>query len=150
MLWLRKLIHLLPWVMREREESLDEELQSYLEIAAEEARSRGMSRTDARFAAKRDLGNLLRAKEQARCEWLSPRLDQCAQDLRYAFRTLARTPLFTSVAILSLALGIGAATSIFSLVDAVLLKPLPYQDSGQLVAIREVVPAMSRAYPRSR
>ena len=147
MLWLRKLILLLPWVRRGREESLDEELQSYLEIAAEEARSRGMPPTDARFAAKRDLGNMLRAKEQARSEWLSPRLDQCVQDLCYAVRTLARTPLFTSVAILSLALGIGAATSIFSLVDAVLLKPLPYQDSGQLVAVREVVPAMARAYP---
>jgi hypothetical protein len=150
MLWLRKLILLLPWVRREREESLDEELQSYLEIAAEEARSRGLSPRDARFAAKRDLGNMLRAKEQARSEWLSPRLDQCVQDLRYAFRTLARTPLFTFVAVLSLALGIGAATSIFSLVEAVLPKPLPYQDSGQLVAVREVVPPWPAPIPRSR
>jgi predicted permease len=147
MQWLRKLSLLLPWVRHQREKSLDEELQSYLEMAAAEARSRGLSPKNAQFAARRDLGNMLRAKEQVRGEWLSPRVDQCIQDLRYATRTLARTPLFTSVAVLSLALGIGCATAVFSLVEGVLLKPLPYQDSGRLVAIREVVPAMSRAYP---
>lgn len=147
MLWFQKLLLLLPWVRRAREESLDEELRSYLEMAAAEAAEAGIPTEEARHAASRDLGNLVRAKEQARGEWSFPRLEQVGQDLRYALRTLTRTPLFTTVAVLSLGLGIGAATAIFSLVEGVVLKPLRYRDSGQLTYVREVVPALAHVYP---
>jgi len=138
---------LLPWVRRGRERVLEEELRSYLEMAAEEARRSGMPAEEAEFAARRDFGSILRAKEDVRSEWISPGLESVVQDLRFAVRSLRRTPLFTGVAVLSLALGIGAASTVFSLVDGVLLKPLSYRDSGQLVYVREVVPELAGVYP---
>jgi predicted permease len=145
---MHKLMLLLPWVRRKREQTLEQEFRSYLEMAEEEARRSGRSAEEAAYAARRDLGNMLRAKEDVRSEWISPRLEQVVQDVRYAIRSLKRTPLFTVVAVLSLALGIGAAGGVFSLVDGILLKPLAYRDSGQLVYVQEVVPALSRVYPR--
>ncbi len=148
MLWLNKLMLLMPGVRRKRAKALDEELQSHLEMAAEQGRDGGLSQEDALIAARRDLGNPLRAKEEVRGEWLSPGIETVGQDLRYALRTLRNAPLFTSVAILSLALGIGAATAVFSLVEGVILKPLAYRDPGRLTYIQEVVPALERVYGR--
>lgn len=85
-------------------------------------------------------------KREARAVWL-PGWDTLSQDLRFAVRTLARTPAFTLVAVLSLALGTGAATALFSLVDTVALKPLAYRQPGRLVFIREVVPPLAHIYP---
>jgi putative ABC transport system permease protein len=147
MLWLRRLLLTLPWIRHSREQSLNEELQSHLDLAAREARNDGASPEHAHWVARRDLGSTLRTQEQARNEWLLPGLEHTSQDARYAFRTLAQAPLFTSVAIVSLALGIGAATAIFSLVEGVLLKPLAYPEPGRLVYVQEFVPALSHIYP---
>jgi predicted permease len=146
MFWFRKLILLLPWERRKREEALGEELNSHIEMVAEEARNSGLSAEDALFAARRDLGSRLKATEQVRGEWLSPKIDIIAQDVRYAWRTLARTPSFTVVAVLSLALGIGAATAVFSVVHGVILKPIAYREPGRLTYVQEVVPALARVY----
>ncbi len=143
MWWFRKLMLVWPAARRRRERALEEELRSHLEMAEAEARGSGMSLEEARATAQRDLGGWLRTQEQVRGEWLSPGLEQIEQDLRYAVRTLGRARLFTTVAILSLALGIGAATAVFSLVEGVLLKPLAYRDSGQLTYIQEWSPHWS-------
>ncbi len=124
MIWLQKLILLLPWVRRNRDQTLEEELTSYIDISAQNAEQSGLSPDEARFAAKRDLGNISRAKEETRSQWSFPRWEQLSQDLRYGIRALRRTPTFTAVAILSLALRIGAANSVFALVDGIVLSPL--------------------------
>ncbi len=148
MIWLRKLaLLLLPWVRRQREQSLGEELRTYLDLAAEEAKSSGLSAEEAAFAAHRDLGNVSLAKEESRSEWTFPFVEELSQDIRYALRTFKRTPLFATVAVATLALGIGAATSIFSLVDSIVLEPLAYRDSGQLLYVQEIVPALQNIYP---
>ena len=121
MTWFSKLLLLLPPVRRRRERSLEQELDSYLEMSAAHARESGMSEEEALAAARRDLGNRSRAKEDVRAEWIAPSLDSCAADLRYALRGLRKSPLFTLVAILSLSIGLGAATAIFSLVEGVAL-----------------------------
>ena len=147
MLWLQKLKLLLPWERRKHEKILEEDLTSYLEMSADDARKSGLTPDEARFAARRDLGNLLRTKEQSRSEWIFPRWEQLTQDFRYAIRALRRAPLFTTVAILSLALGIGAANSVFSLVNGIVINPLAYRDSGRLIYLQEVVPPLAHVCP---
>jgi predicted permease len=85
--------------------------------------------------------------KNSRVEFLQGTLDTLSHDLRFAFRTLLRAPAFTIVAVLSLALGAGAATALFSLVNTITLKPLSYREPGQLVFIREVVPPLAHIYP---
>ena len=138
MYWLRRLLLLLPGRRQARARELDEELRANLALAIEEA---GDERS-----ARRDFGSAARAREEARAVWF-PGWDAIAQDVRFAFRTLSRAPVFTAVAVLSLALGTGAATALFSLVDTVVLKPLAYRDPGRLVYVREVVPALAHIYP---
>lgn len=146
-MWLRRLALTLPWVRRKREQSLNEELQSYMAMATDAARENGASVEDAWFEAKRDLGSAIRIQEEVRGERLLAGVERMMQDMRYACRTVPRAPLFTVVVVLSLALGIGSATAIFSLVEAVLLKPLTYPDAGRLLFIREAVPALAHIYP---
>ncbi len=145
--WLRRLPLLLPWVRRRREHTLHEELASYLEMAEDAGRDDGLSPEQARRAARRDLGNLTLTRESVRTEWVPPKLEHLVQDICYLARALRREPLFTCIAICSLAFGIGAANTVFSLVDGILLKPLAYTQPGQLVYIREFVPALSHVYP---
>jgi len=119
-----------------------EELRSYLEIETDENIARGMSLDAARRAAHLKLGNTVRIREEIyRMNTISP-LDTLGRDLRLALRGMRRRPGFTLAVVLTLALGIGANTAIFAVVDGILIKPLPYPDAGELVSIEHVAPGL--------
>ena len=120
-----------------REQDLEDELRAHIEMQTEENVRRGMPAEDARFAALRSFGGIEQAKESYREQWGLPLLESLGQDFRCGIRQLGRSPVFTLVAMATLALGIGANTAIFSVVYAVLLRPLPFPRSGQLVRVFE-------------
>jgi len=127
---------------RNREEQeLDEELRGYLDMSAEHKMSAGMSGDDAMRSARVEFGSLDSVKEQVRDVGWESFVETVWQDIRFAVRTLMKEPGFTAVAVLTLALGIGATTAIFSIVSAVLWQPLPYPNAAQIVQIIENVPA---------
>ena len=128
------------WRRKQREHDLDRELSSHLSLEAEEQRELGLSSEDARYAAQRAFGNTTLVKEDVRATWGWTWLETIANDLRYATRMLRKNPAFTGAAVLTSALGIGATTAIFSVCDAVLLKPLPYSDPGHIVMLWEQPP----------
>src|SRR6266545_3717334 len=119
------------------EEELDEEVRFHLEREIEENIARGMSPEEARYAALRRFGGVERVKEESRDERGIRLFDEVWQDLRYGARMLLRQPGFTLIAVITLALGIGANTAIFSVVNAVVMRPLPFPASEQLVRLYE-------------
>jgi putative ABC transport system permease protein len=123
----------LPWSDRKRRQDLDEELQSHLEMAALERVEQGEDENEAARAARREFGNMGLVKDVTRDIWGWSWLADLYEDLRFGARVLRKSPGFTIVAILSLALGIGATTSVFSVVYGVLMNPYPYAHSDRMV-----------------
>ncbi len=119
----------------DRDRDLQREIDLHLELEAEEQRAAGRSADEARVAARRAFGSVTRAREEARAVWVAAWWQDAAQDLRYAARAFARTPVFTLGAVLILALGLGASTAIFGAINAVVLAPLPYDDPDRLAQV---------------
>ena len=125
------------WQIRKRDADLERELRSDLDLEEEEQRERGVSAEEARYAARRAFGNPTLIREQTRAVWRWTMLEISLRDLRIGFRTLFRSPGFSLIAVLVMALCIGAATSLFTVVRSVLLRPLPFRDPLRLVMIYE-------------
>jgi predicted permease len=131
-------------------ERLDEELQNHLEMLAADYQRRGLTPEAARQGARRDLGGLTQIRETHREQRRLPLFDSVAQDVRYAFRQLRASPLFSTAAILTLALGIGANTAIYRVLDAVVFRELPVRSPRQLVMVellRDGKPQPHLSYP---
>ena len=127
---------------RQADADLQAELDSYLEITTAEYVAAGMPPEAARTAARRKLGNPTLVREEVYFMNTLPTVEALASAFRYWRRTVRREPVFAATAMVTLALGIGAATAVFSVVDAVLIKPLPYPTADQLVTIRHYAPGM--------
>ena len=123
------------WQRPDREKELDRELESHLDLEAEEQLESGLSPQEARYAAQRAFGNTTLVREDLHAIWQTIWLERLASHIKYAARSLRKNPGFTAIAVLTLALGIGANTAIFSAIDALMLRPLPFSSPDQLVRV---------------
>jgi len=130
---------------RDDDDDLAREIHAHLELDAEERIADGASPDAARIAARRAFGNVVRIREDARAVGRPVWLEQAAQDVRYSIRSFGRAKAFTIVALITIALGIGATSAIFTVVNAVLLRPLPFPDSDRLVRLFEDQPGSGPA-----
>jgi predicted permease len=120
-----------------RKEELDEELRAHLRMAIADRIERGESEEEARRNAMREMGNVPLIEDVTRSMWGGVWLERVLQDVRYALRQLRRAPGFAVTVVMTLALGLGAAVAMYTVVDRVMLRPLPYRDAGSLVNIKE-------------
>src|ERR1700674_4068700 len=146
MRWLSRITSLFRNLSRkqENERELDQEVSSYLDLLTEEKIQGGMSPEAARRAARLELGGVEQVKEEVRDVRAGAWMETVLQDLRYGIRVLRNNPGFSALVVLTLALGIGVNTAIFSVVYGVLLRPLPYQHGRQLVVIHQQATRVNR------
>ena len=123
------------WQFRKRNADLDRELRSDLELEEENQRDNGLSPEEARYAARRAFGNTTLIREQTHESWGWAPLERFWQDVRFAFRQFGRKPGFVGASVITLALGIGATTTIYSIADSLLLRPLPYPNAPRIVRV---------------
>ena len=135
--WLKELARRFHMLLHRRQfrADLDEEMQLHLDLRQQQQAEAGMPLDDARFAARRRFGNKTALKEKSHMNWGWTWLESFAQDTLYGIRAMLCSPVLTTVALLSLALGIGANTAIYTFIDAVMLRSLPVKDPKQLVVL---------------
>ena len=139
---LHRLVSIARWILRREhsERDLDAELQAFIDLSAADKTREGVAPADARRLAVLEIGGVEQAKERVRTGRHGGTLDEIGRDIRYAFRMLTRNPGFSAVVVVTLALGIGANTAIFSLIDALMLRSLPVRNPHELVQLTMRLP----------
>src|SRR6202451_275615 len=126
------------WWRRRSQKDFTSELESHIQREADRLQAEGLSEEEARWSARQSFGNVVRSEERFYESQRALRLDRLKQDFQDAVRQLTKSKSFTLIAALTLALGIGSTTAFFTLVDATLLRPLPYRDGNRIVHITDV------------
>jgi putative ABC transport system permease protein len=143
--WLRRL-RTRSWPRRNREEEFKRELEAHLELETQEQQGSGVTPQEAHYAARRAFGNTTLVQEDVRGVWNAIWLERFTRNVKYAARSLRNSPGFAAVAVLTLALGIGANTAIFSAINALMLQPLPFSAADQLVRIYSIQNGMFNTF----